>query len=254
MANPTRLNQIAGSLSSWFTNPAGQVGTTGGQNQAGPARFLLHDIKQTTTLFNRTTGPCRVRYFICEPRMNLNTSMDYTPPSGGVYPWTGSNPVTAIDQGIDAAANAGNTADLYNNPTYVPNNSPIFRQHYKILKEEEVEFAVGGQHTFRLDTKFDKVIDASVYSNPNLAAHKSCTRFIVFQAVGPASVVQTGPNSGSNTYGVFSIGVINEQRYTYTAMFSATTVFQGDVGIDQGLDPTAVISGALGVGQTVSQI
>jgi len=247
-ADPTTLAEIGQQLSN----------VTGMGTSTQPSRYLLENVHHRMVFSNNSTAPTRLKLFwISQKRDTWNGngtaySMQYVAPVGAVYKWDGS-PQQAFDVGLEAESNV---APLTTLPSTIPGNTPtmskLFNDYFKIEREEEVEMATGGVHTVEVNRKFDRVIDASVYSCPPYLGIRGYSQWILAVSYGtPVRVTGSTPGVGPMTTSQVNIGCIEYKEYRYTQVQAAiTTLNSGTVlTITDNSDTTAINpgSGASGV-------
>lgn len=252
---PAYLYDLGSQLLTQQNNQAISAGGVSGINQDQPSRMLLENTHVVYDFFNRATSACTLKVYFCHAKQDLYLQipgpggspvnvMNYTSPVGLVYDWSGQ-PISAIQQGVAAAENAGPGATTYLDVGIVPTSSPIFNQYFTIHREQEIEFAIGGSHRLEWNRSYDKVLDASHYGNPAMGAVRGITEFVLFQAWGQPSV-QTA--TGLVTTSLCSIGcvVTNNTRVRCPPASFTTTIMNNNVS--QSSAATTSISGATGTG------
>jgi len=219
-AEPVTLAEIGQQISN----------VTGMGSSTQPSRYLLENVHHRMVFSNNSTAPTRLKLFwITQKRDTWNGdagaySMQYVAPVGAVYKWDGT-PTQAFDVGLEAESNVAPGATL---PSTIPGNTPtmskLFNDYFKIEREEEVEMATGGVHTVEVNRKFDKVIDASVYSCAPYLGIRGYTQWILAVSYGtPVRVTGVTPGAGPMTTSQVNIGCIEFKEYRYTQVQPAIT-------------------------------
>jgi len=197
------------------------IGLTNQNNQGlvnNPAvgRFLLESASTEMNFSNFSTAPCHLRIYTVSTRRDTWYSpasptdrMQFANSLGTKYYWDG-DPISAIQEGLNAGTNfAPGTTTALENPAATPMQSSIFKQYFKIVKQQEIFLAQGGNHCFKLTRKYDKVVDGSITQNTSLIGLAGITEFIVYSVVG-------GVGAKADTSVTFSqahLGVIQTQKY-----------------------------------------
>lgn len=156
-----------------------------------PATYLLHKAEHNLKFSNVGQATCRLTIIHCRAKRDIYASMNYTSPNNDIYPW--GTVVEAVQQGIESSNSGPLTSGLrYLIPGNDETESPIFNKYFKKMKTTEVYLAVGGAHTLSTYVTYDKVLDASVYGNSDLASALGITDFLLFKAEGQTGVIAEG--------------------------------------------------------------
>jgi len=225
-------------------------------SNGGVGRFLLESIKSSQTFVNRSTLPCKLRLFLVSPKRdtwfppsnNPVDTMVYTTPGGSPYSW-GGEPISAIREGVNAEyGTAAGTVTTMNTAGTKPTDSRLFTSYYKIIHEQEVLLAQGGSHTYEIVLNFDRVLDASQYSNTPLTALRGVTHYVVVQVEGLMAIDSTG---SIQTLAPANVAWEYEHTYKATTCLNAQTNF--NVINNLAFAPTANISINPGSGIATTQ-
>lgn len=262
-SNQQTLQNMAYSIATQQSNGAVPAGSVGGLNQSQPIRYLLENVTATYDFINRSQAAAKMKIYFCSAKQDLyQEGMTYYSQRGISYDWDGA-PITAIAQGVAAAGNLASGNSAYLNPGIVPFSSPLFTQYFRVTREMEINFAVGGTHKLILNKHYDKMLDATHYANAALRGLNGVTEYLVFQLVGQAAVqtVQSSPGPppvyvSSVTTAPPSVSCVETLNYRYRvppASFT-TTDTSNALGQDALASQTTVISGAIGSGTTAISI
>jgi len=202
-------------------NVLANIGLTNQNNQglvANPAvgRFLLESASTEMNFSNFSTAPCHLRIYTvsCKrdtwyPPDSATDKMQFANSLGTKYYWNG-DPVSAIQEGLNAGTNfAPGTTTALENPVATPQQSSIFKQYFKIVKQQEIFLAQGGNHCFKLTRKYDRVVDGSITQNTSLVGLGGITEFIVYSVVGGVGAKADTSVSFTQAH----LGVIQTQKY-----------------------------------------
>ena len=188
-----------------------------------PARYLLENLSHALNISNLGNAPARVTLYHCRPKRELYNSMNYSNPAGTAFPW-GGDPVTAIQQGLEAQSN-GNTSGgvTYLVPGTVPTQSVIFKKYFQIHHETEVLMAVGSSHRVETNRHFDRVADATIYGNQYETGILGLSDFILFKAEGVTGVEIE--SQGNKSLTAVQVGIIEDFNYRFTQCSQAQSIY-----------------------------
>jgi len=221
---------------------AGRGSGTTFSNDA-PTRYLLENCKQKLNISNVGQAATKVTFYHCTAKRDLYAVMDFTSLTGGQYSWAGIFPDNAVQQGVSAATNgplSGSTSFYI--PGVLPYESQIFNQYFKVHKETEVLLAVGGSHHIETNKSFDRLLDATVFGNTEMAAILGVSEFILMRAEGQTGVQENGDITVAQTQIVYTCS--NNYRFTQVQMSEKFLATQDNITADA--DAVNVISGATG--------
>jgi hypothetical protein len=202
----------------------------GGRNNdtipGSPTRFLLENLNMCMDFQNRGACPTTLHIYIVKPKRDCwsgtgASQMVFNPPNGGIqYPWDGE-PLTAIQQGLNAQLQAGTGTDAYLDPAVSPTKVDLFNEYFRIERHQEVQMAVGGVHRLELNHHYDKVCDGSVFGNTPLTFLKGLTGCILIRVVGsPVQDLETTAE-GATTLSPTSVSCVYTKSYRFTQVYSA---------------------------------
>lgn len=212
--------------------------------RAPPASFLLHSCEHNLKFSNVGQATVRLTVMHCRAKRDIYKTMDYTSPNADVYEW--GTIVDAVQQGIEAT-NAGAVAGgvRYLIPGNDETESPIFNKYFKKMKTTQVYLAVGGAHTLSSHFSYDKVLDASVYGNGNLASALGITDFFLFKAEGQTGVITDGDVP---TIAPCQIAFTQNWDYSFLQVQNARRLATVSDPIESTTDVVNVISASTGSG------
>lgn len=212
--------------------------------RAPPASYLLHKCEHNLKFSNVGQATVRLSIFHCRAKRDIYGKMNYTSPNADVYEW--GTIVEAVQQGIESS-NAGGVAGgvRYLIPGNDETESPIFNKYFKKMKTTQVFLAVGGAHTLSTNFMYDKVLDASVYGNGELAGVLGITDFFLFKAEGQTGVIAEGQIP---TIAPCQIAFTQNWDYSFLQVQNARRLATVSDPIEATLDPVSVISGSTGSG------
>jgi len=212
--------------------------------RAPPAAFLLHKCEHNLKFSNVGQATVRLTVIHCRAKRDIYTTMNYTSPNNDIYSW--GTIVEAVQQGIESS-NAGAVAG--GNRYLIPGNdeteSPIFNKYFKKMKTTQIFLAVGGAHTLTTNFMYDKVLDASVYGNSNLASVLGITDFFLFKAEGQTGVLDEGQIP---TIAQCQIALTQNWDYSFLQVQNARRLASTSDPITATTETADVISGATGSG------
>lgn len=216
--------------------------------RSAPATYLLHKAEHNLKFSNVGQATCRLTIYHCRAKRDIYTTMNYTSPNNDVYAW--GDIVESVQQGIEAA-NGGplTSGSRYLIPGMDETESPIFNKYFKKMKTTEVYLAVGGAHTLQTHVTYDKVLDASVYSNSNLASALGITDFLLFKAEGQTGVIDEGQVP---TIAPCQIAYTQNWDYSFLQVQNARRLQVVSDAITSTSAAVDVISGSTGSGVTAT--
>jgi len=196
--------------------------STAGITPGAPLRFLLEDVYFNRQIYNRTTAPVTVKLYLVKARRDqwysATTPMVFTStnPGGTTYPWLGE-PISCIQQGYNSQANQGSGNTTYLQPSVVPEDVDMFKKYYTVVHSEEICLAEGGNHTFKLHIKYDKLLDSSVFSNSPLTGVEGVSYFMFMRCVGAPVYNET---QDITTLAPVNVGAIDQYDFKFTQCWS----------------------------------
>lgn len=218
------------------------------QTRAPPATFLLHRCEHNLKFSNVGQATVRLSIFHCRAKRDIYSKMNYTSPNNDIYEW--GSIVEAVQQGIESSsAGPVETGVRYLIPGNDETESPIFNKYFKKMKTTQVFLAVGGTHTLSTNFMYDKVLDASVYGNGELAGVLGITDFFLFKAEGQTGVITEGQIP---TIAPCQIALTQNWDYSFLQVQNARRLATVTDPIEATTDVVNVISGSTGSGVTAT--